>query len=65
VLFGTDMPWDSQDGERLVRETIRSVEEVAISVEERREIFEGTRGALPPSHVAIPGRRVTMSISVK
>ena len=40
MLFGTDMPWDSQEGEKFVRETIRSVEEMDIPEDDRRKIFE-------------------------
>jgi predicted TIM-barrel fold metal-dependent hydrolase len=40
MLFGTDMPWDSQGGLRYVRETIRSVEEMDITKEQRKKIFE-------------------------
>lgn len=40
MLFGTDMPWDSQGGFRLVRDTIRSVEEMDISEKDRGKIFE-------------------------
>ncbi len=39
VLFGTDMPWDSETGYRFVRETIRSVEEMNISDKEREKIY--------------------------
>ena len=40
MLFATDMPFDSQAGYRLVRETIRSVEEMDITDAEKREVFE-------------------------
>ena len=40
MLFATDMPFDSQAGYRLVRETIRAVEEMAITVAEKKRIFE-------------------------
>jgi len=40
VLFGTDMPWDSQGGDRYMRETIRSVEEMVIPDEDKKKIFE-------------------------
>ena len=40
LLFATDMPFGSQHGERLVRETIRSVHEMDISDAERKMIFE-------------------------
>jgi predicted TIM-barrel fold metal-dependent hydrolase len=41
ILFGTDMPWDNQNGHRFIRDTIRSVEEMEISEEEREMIFSG------------------------
>ncbi len=41
ILFGTDMPYDSQGGEKYVRETIRSVQEMSIPEEEKKKIFEG------------------------
>lgn len=40
MLFATDMPFDSQAGYRLVRETIRSVEEMDITDAEKKKIFE-------------------------
>lgn len=40
MLFATDMPFDSQIGHRLIRETIRSVREMQIPDEEREKIFE-------------------------
>jgi len=40
LLFATDMPFDSQTGYRLVRETIRSIEEMDITEAERKKIFE-------------------------
>lgn len=40
MLFATDMPFDSQAGYRLVRETIRSIEEMDIPDSEKRMIFE-------------------------
>ena len=40
MLFATDMPFDSQAGYRLVRETIRSVEEMDITDAEKKMIFE-------------------------
>jgi len=40
MLFATDMPFDSQAGYRLVRETIRSVEEMDIPDSEKKMIFE-------------------------
>ncbi len=40
ILFGTDMPFDGQIGYRLVRETIRSVEEMEIPDSDKKKIFE-------------------------
>ena len=40
MIFATDMPFDSQAGYRLVRETIRSVEEMGITDAEKKMIFE-------------------------
>ena len=40
LLFGTDMPYDSQIGDVATRETIRSVEEMNITDAEKKMIFE-------------------------
>jgi aminocarboxymuconate-semialdehyde decarboxylase len=40
LLFGTDMPYDSEIGNRYIRETIRSIEEMDISDSDRKKIFE-------------------------
>jgi predicted TIM-barrel fold metal-dependent hydrolase len=40
LLFGTDMPFDSQIGYRFVRETIRSIQEMDISDEDKKRILE-------------------------
>lgn len=40
LAFGTDMPLDSQLGERYIRDTIRSVEEMPIPDAEKKLIFE-------------------------
>jgi predicted TIM-barrel fold metal-dependent hydrolase len=40
LIFATDMPFGNQLGERLVRETIRSVNEMSIGDVERKMIFE-------------------------
>jgi aminocarboxymuconate-semialdehyde decarboxylase len=40
LLFGTDMPFDSQFGLRYTRETIESIERMVISDTERKMIFE-------------------------
>jgi len=41
LLFGTDMPFDSQFGLRYTRETIESIERMDISDTEKKMIFEG------------------------
>ncbi len=41
LLFGTDMPYDSDIGNRHIRETIRSVEEMSIPASKKTLIFEG------------------------
>lgn len=40
MVFATDAPYDSTGGSRVIRETIRSVQEMNISAEEKRMIFE-------------------------
>jgi predicted TIM-barrel fold metal-dependent hydrolase len=40
LLFGTDMPFDSQFGLRYTRETIESIEQMDISTVEKKMIFE-------------------------
>ena len=40
LVFATDMPYDNQLGNRFIYETIRSVEEMRISAEEKKKIFE-------------------------
>ena len=40
LLFATDFPYDTQLGERLLRETIQSVEQMEISDGEKKKIFE-------------------------
>lgn len=46
LLFGTDMPFDSQIGNVAVRETIRSIEEMDIPQEEKKKIFEDNAKSL-------------------
>lgn len=41
LLFGTDMPFDNEDGERSIRDTIFSIEEMEVSGTERDAIFAG------------------------
>ncbi len=39
LLFGTDMPYDGQLGDRIVRNTIESVDRMAIDEGEKRQIY--------------------------
>ncbi len=41
LLFGTDMPFDPEKGPGYIRETIRSIEEMRASPEEKAKIYEG------------------------
>ena len=41
VLFASDMPFDPERGTAYIRETIKIVEELPISDEDRQKIFEG------------------------
>lgn len=41
LLFGTDMPYDSEGGDRYIRQTISSIERMNIPKEEKTMIFEG------------------------
>jgi uncharacterized protein len=40
LLFGTDMPFDSQTGHVAIRETIRSIEEMDIPEGDKKKMFE-------------------------
>ncbi len=40
ILFGTDMPFDSQIGDRAIRQTILSIEQMEIPDSEKKKIFE-------------------------
>jgi aminocarboxymuconate-semialdehyde decarboxylase len=40
LLFGTDMPYDDEIGNRFIRETIRSIEEMDIPQSDKKRIFE-------------------------
>lgn len=40
LLFGTDMPYDDQLGERNIRETIRSIQQMDIPEPDKKKIFE-------------------------
>lgn len=41
VLFASDMPFDPEKGPGYIRETIRCLDEMALSNEARRQIYEG------------------------
>ena len=41
ILFGTDMPMDSQMGFRLVRDIIKAIEQMDIPQADKKKIFEG------------------------
>ena len=40
LLFATDMPYDNQLGNRFISETIRSIDEMAVDIPEKRRILE-------------------------
>jgi aminocarboxymuconate-semialdehyde decarboxylase len=40
VLFGTDMPFDPEKGTGFIRETIRVIDNITASVEDKRKIYE-------------------------
>jgi predicted TIM-barrel fold metal-dependent hydrolase len=41
VLFGTDMPFDPEQGPGFIRETIRAMERIRATEEEKAKIYEG------------------------
>lgn len=41
VLFGTDMPFDPEKGAGFIRETIRCIDQMRASPEEKAKIYEG------------------------
>ena len=41
ILFGTDMPFDTEYGEKKCRDTIKSIEQMSISDAEKEKIFGG------------------------
>jgi aminocarboxymuconate-semialdehyde decarboxylase len=41
ILFATDMPYDSEGGDRYTRQTIAAVEQMSIPAAEKVQIFEG------------------------
>jgi len=40
VLFGTDFPQDNANGDRNLRDTIEAIEQMAVSEEDKKKIFE-------------------------
>lgn len=40
LLFGTDMPWDSQIGDRYTRQTIEAIEQMEITDKDKQKIFK-------------------------
>jgi predicted TIM-barrel fold metal-dependent hydrolase len=46
MLFGTDFPYDATGGDQFIRETIGSVEEMDISHEEKKKIYEDNARSL-------------------
>ena len=41
ILFGSDMPYDYQDGNLILKETIKSIEQMDIPEPDKQQIFEG------------------------
>ncbi len=41
ILFGTDMPYDHQNGNLILKDTIRSIEQMDIPELDKKKIFEG------------------------
>ncbi|MFC1893180.1 amidohydrolase family protein [Chloroflexota bacterium] len=41
LLFGTDMPYDKENGDRIIRQTISAIEAMDIPDHEKKHIFEG------------------------
>lgn len=39
MVFGTDMPFDNQNGSRLIRDTISSVENMGLTEEEKKKLY--------------------------
>ncbi|MBP1695024.1 MAG: amidohydrolase 2 [Deltaproteobacteria bacterium] len=46
MLFATDDPFDSQNGLRLIRDTIASVEAMGLSEEDKKKVYEGNATSL-------------------
>ena len=41
LVFATDMPFDSQNGMRFIRDTIESVNNLGLSEADKKKVFEG------------------------
>ena len=41
ILFGTDLPYDVENGRLSVRQTIDAIEKMSVSQAARQKIFEG------------------------
>jgi predicted TIM-barrel fold metal-dependent hydrolase len=41
LLFGTDMPYDAEFGDRILRNTIASIERMTINLQEKKMIYSG------------------------
>ncbi len=41
VLFGSDMPFDPEKGEGFIRDTIRAIDSLSLTAEDRTKIYEG------------------------
>ncbi len=41
VLFGTDMPFDPEKGPGFIRETIRVIDNITASIDDKKKIYEG------------------------
>jgi predicted TIM-barrel fold metal-dependent hydrolase len=39
MIFATDFPFDNQNGRRLIRDTIVSVEEMGLSAEDKKKLY--------------------------
>ena len=46
LLFGSDAPFDTEQGARLIRQTIEAIEEMDIPREDKKKIFEENAGKL-------------------
>jgi uncharacterized protein len=40
VLFGTDMPFDPEKGTGFIRETIRVIDNITVSIDDKKKIYE-------------------------